>query len=126
MSDVDELLERAEGFVRAGDYLEAQMCVRQLRDDLGDVAEAAPARARVARTLRRYDALVGAWQAQNSARSAAYVARERRAIGAATQEPTGGVTAWSRAFTWLGRVLRPARRARPPARRRLRQRKGLE
>jgi hypothetical protein len=96
--DVNELLEQAEGFVRAGDYLEARARVRHAQDELGDGIEASK---RVARTLRRYGVLVEEWQAQNAARSAVYVARERRAIRADEHEPTEGVTAWSQAAAWL-------------------------
>lgn len=84
--DVDQLLEKAEEFVRAGDYLEAQARARQVQDELGDGMEGSQ---RVARTLRRYGVLVEVWRAQNVARSAVYVARERLAIGADAHEPTG-------------------------------------
>ena len=90
--DVDGLLEQAEEFVRAGDYLEARVRTRRLRDALPRGAEA-----RVARALRRDDLLVEGWQAENAARSAAYVARERKAIGGDRPEPADVHTGWSRA-----------------------------
>lgn len=76
--DVNKLLEQAEEFVRSGDYLEAQARARHVQDELVAGTEASM---RVARTLRRYGVLVKEWQAQNAARSAAFVARERRASG---------------------------------------------
>ncbi|WP_437622986.1 hypothetical protein [Sorangium sp. So ce1151] len=88
--DVDQLLEKAEEFVRTGDYLEARARARQVQDELGEGAEGSQ---RVARTLRRYGVLVEAWHAQNVARSAVYVARERRAIGADERAPTEVVSA---------------------------------
>ncbi|AUX40533.1 uncharacterized protein SOCE26_019340 [Sorangium cellulosum] len=109
--DVNQLLETAEEFVRAGDYLEAHARARQVQDELGDGTEESQ---RVARTLRRYGVLVEAWHAQNAARSAVYVARERRAIGADEHEPTERVTAWSQAAAWLRRRTGPAHRATPP------------
>jgi len=112
--DVDELLEQTEAFVRAGDYLEARARAGLARDELGDGAEAAT-RARVARTLRRCDVLAEEWRAENAARCAAYVARERRAIGADTQEPAEGVAAWSQVVAWLRSLRGPARRAMLPA-----------
>ncbi|XXY44937.1 hypothetical protein WME91_33555 [Sorangium sp. So ce269] len=106
--DVNQLLDKAEEFVRTGDYPEAQARARQVQDALGEGTEGSQ---RVARTLRRYGVLVEAWQAQNVARSAVYVARERRAIGADEREPTEDVSAWSQAAAWLRSRTGPARRA---------------
>lgn len=99
-SDVDALLEQAAAFVRAGDYMEAQARVRCARAALGESADA-KARAAVARALQRCDALVENWQAENAARSAAYLAREQKAIGADKPRPVEDIGAWRRTVARL-------------------------
>jgi hypothetical protein len=88
--EIEHLLGQAEGFVRGGDYLGAHERARYAELRVEQIAASLPAgdlgvsalRGYLELRLHHYDALVSEWQMEVETRHAAYVARERRAIGA--------------------------------------------
>jgi hypothetical protein len=91
---IDELLEQAAAFVRGGDLPGAVARTHWARKELdGHAADLATdewatdeLRARVKHRITEYEHLLQEWQSQNAARQAAYLKRERAAIGV---EPNG-------------------------------------
>jgi hypothetical protein len=77
---IDWMLAQAASFARAEDYLGAQARARAALKQVlpGDTSLVAD----IELALARYGVLAVEWQAQNAARHAAYVARERQAIEA--------------------------------------------
>jgi hypothetical protein len=99
--EIDELNEQAAAFARGGDYTGALARAQYARARLSRYAGPEQAdrttledfRADADLVVQRYDRLLREWQAENVARQAAYLARERRAIGAAYS--TTGSLPWS-------------------------------
>ena len=106
------LLEQAEGFARGGDYLGAQARAHYARQELADGAASAHAadidivelRRHLDLRLRRYDRLARDWQGENAARHAAYLVRERHAIGADVAESDNSRARRTRLSTTFRRI----------------------
>ena len=116
---VDELLEQAAGFVRGGDLPGAVARAHWARNQLeshaavlaGDEWTAEELRARVKHTIKEYENRLQHWQGQNAARQAAYLKRERAAIGAAPDTQPGTSSGSVRKTTWWSRALTAIRAA---------------
>jgi hypothetical protein len=88
--ELEETLEQAAAFVRGGDMPGAVARARWARAEFARLAAELPPserrfdelQARIEDTIREYERLLIEWQHQNDARHAAYLKRERAAIGA--------------------------------------------
>lgn len=85
--EVAFMLRQAAAFAYAGDYMGGQARAHAALARLADGD--ARLRAGVALAAGRYDEQAARWQVENEARHAAYLAREREAIGPQRRQRAG-------------------------------------
>ena len=115
---IDELLEQAAAFARGGDLPgavgRAYWACKELDSHaavlVGDEWAADELRARVQHRIREYEHLLQEWQSQNAERQAAYLKRERAAIGA-DPDAQPGASRHVRKRMWWSRALTAFRTA---------------